>query len=185
MNQKLRMFAIRQTATSLQRTYNLNPRTIWYPTVDESKRMKSACYTIHLSKNPPPKNACWLKSFFFKSTGFTSSTSPIQPGFSQNQPAAITLNTDFPGHGSLCHSNHPTPYIQTFFNHRNQLPTCCSKLKTLAITMSIYLYGTLREQLKTSYKIRKFTNEMKNLSFNPGSQKAYGTKSTSRWCPSC
>jgi hypothetical protein len=34
--------------------------------------------------------------FVFKSTGFTSSTFPIQPDFSQNQPAAITLNTGSP-----------------------------------------------------------------------------------------
>jgi hypothetical protein len=34
--------------------------------------------------------------FFYKGTGFTSSTFPIQPDFSQNQPAAITLNTDSP-----------------------------------------------------------------------------------------
>jgi hypothetical protein len=31
--------------------------------------------------------------FCFKSTGFTSSTFPIQPDFSQNQPATNTLNT--------------------------------------------------------------------------------------------
>jgi hypothetical protein len=38
-----------------------------------------------------------LKSiFFFKNTGFTSSTFPIQPDFSQNQPATITLNTVSP-----------------------------------------------------------------------------------------
>jgi hypothetical protein len=33
---------------------------------------------------------------FFKSAGFTSSTISIQPDFSQNQPAAITLNTGSP-----------------------------------------------------------------------------------------
>jgi hypothetical protein len=33
---------------------------------------------------------------FFISTGVTSSTFPIQPDFSQNQPAAITLNTGSP-----------------------------------------------------------------------------------------
>jgi len=32
----------------------------------------------------------------FQSTGFTSSTFPIQPDFSQNQLAAITLNTGSP-----------------------------------------------------------------------------------------
>ena len=62
--------------------------------------MNSAYFTIHLGKNPP-QNGCRLKSFlfnfFFKSTGFTSSTSPDRaPDFSQNQPAAITLNTGSP-----------------------------------------------------------------------------------------
>ena len=49
--------------------------------------------------NPPPQNGCWLKSvlIFLKSTGFTSSTFPIQPDFSQNQAATITLNTGSPG----------------------------------------------------------------------------------------
>ena len=40
MKQMLRLFAIHQTATNLQRTDNLNPRTIWYPALDESNRMK-------------------------------------------------------------------------------------------------------------------------------------------------
>ena len=34
--------------------------------------------------------------FYLKSTGFTSSTFPIQLDFSQNQPAAITLNIGSP-----------------------------------------------------------------------------------------
>jgi hypothetical protein len=34
-----------------------------------------------------------LNPFFFESTGFTSSTFPIQPDFSESKPAAITLNT--------------------------------------------------------------------------------------------
>jgi hypothetical protein len=34
-----------------------------------------------------------IRFFFLKSTSFTSPTFPIQPNFSQNQPAAITLNT--------------------------------------------------------------------------------------------
>jgi hypothetical protein len=59
--------------------------------------MKSALFTIHPGKNPPPQNGCRLKSVFFsKITGFTSSIFPIQPDFSQNQPAAITLNTGSP-----------------------------------------------------------------------------------------
>ena len=33
---------------------------------------------------------------FFKGTGFTSSTFSIQLDFSQNQPAAMTLNTGSP-----------------------------------------------------------------------------------------
>ena len=36
------------------------------------------------------------KPFFFKSTSFTSSTFPIHLDFSQNQPAAITLNIGSP-----------------------------------------------------------------------------------------
>ena len=97
MKQKFCLFAIHQTATSIQRTNNLNPRTIWYPALDESNRMKSAYFTIHPGKNPPPQNGCRLKSvFFIKSAYTTSSTFPIQPDFSQNQPAAITLNTGSP-----------------------------------------------------------------------------------------
>jgi hypothetical protein len=34
--------------------------------------------------------------FIFLSTGFTSSTFPIPPDFSQNQPATITLNPGSP-----------------------------------------------------------------------------------------
>jgi hypothetical protein len=59
--------------------------------------MKTTYFIIHLGENYPPQNGCQLKSFFssssFQSTGFTSSTFPIQPDFLQNQPAAITLNT--------------------------------------------------------------------------------------------
>jgi hypothetical protein len=65
MQQKLRMFAIHQTATSLQRTYNLNPRTTWCPALDESNRMKFAYFTIHSGKNHPHQNDCRLKSDFF------------------------------------------------------------------------------------------------------------------------
>ena len=78
------------TATSLQRTNNLNPRTIWYLALDESNRIKSAYFIIH----PPPQNGCRLKAVI--NTGFTSSTSAIQRDFSQNQPGAITLNTGSP-----------------------------------------------------------------------------------------
>jgi hypothetical protein len=59
--------------------------------------MTSAYFTIHPGKNHPLQNGCWLKSdFSFKSTGSTSSTFPIQPDLSQNQPAAISLNTGSP-----------------------------------------------------------------------------------------
>jgi hypothetical protein len=61
---------------------------------------KSAYFTIHPGKNPPPQNGCRLKSvfflIFFKSTNFTSFTFSIQPDFSPNQPAAITLKTNSP-----------------------------------------------------------------------------------------
>jgi hypothetical protein len=112
MKHKLRLFAIHQTATSLQWSDYPNPRTRWYPALDESNRMKPAYFTIHLGKNPPPQNVCWLNSVFFsfKSTDFTSSTFPIQPDFSQNQPAAITLNTGSPRHrfiDSHIHQRHP------------------------------------------------------------------------------
>jgi hypothetical protein len=60
--------------------------------------MKSAYFTIHPDKDPPLQNGCRLKSVFVsKSTGFTSSTFPIPPDFSQNQPAAVTLNIGSPG----------------------------------------------------------------------------------------
>jgi hypothetical protein len=65
MKQKIRMLAIHQTATSLQLTNNLNPRTRWYPNLDKPNWMKSAYFTIHLGKNPPPQNGCQLKSGFF------------------------------------------------------------------------------------------------------------------------
>jgi hypothetical protein len=59
--------------------------------------MKSTYVTIHPGKNSPSQNGYRLKSvFFLKGTGFTSSTFPIQPDLSQNQPAAITLNTGSP-----------------------------------------------------------------------------------------
>ena len=39
---------------------------------------------------------CFVFNFNFRSLNFTSSIFPIQPNFSQNQPAAITLNTSSP-----------------------------------------------------------------------------------------
>ena len=66
MKQKFRMFVIHQITTNLQRTDYLNPRTRWYPAIDESHRMKSAYFTIHNSKNPPPQNGCRLKSILLK-----------------------------------------------------------------------------------------------------------------------
>ena len=65
MKQKLRLFVIHQTATSLKRTGNLNPRTRWYPTQDESNRMESAYFIIHPGKISLPQNGCRLKSFLF------------------------------------------------------------------------------------------------------------------------
>jgi hypothetical protein len=62
--------------------------------------MKFAYFiTIHPGKNPPPpQNGCRLKSvkFFYQKRRFHISTFPIQPDFSQNQPAAITLDTRSP-----------------------------------------------------------------------------------------
>ena len=58
------MFGFHQTATNLQRTYNLSPRTIRYMALDESDWIKSAYFTIHLGKNPPPQYDCRLKSIF-------------------------------------------------------------------------------------------------------------------------
>ena len=97
MKQKLRLFAIHQTTTNLQRTNNLNPRTRWYPTLDESNWMNPPISQFIRVKILLLKMVAGWNPFFFKSTGFTSSTFPIQPDFSQNQPAAITLNTGSPG----------------------------------------------------------------------------------------
>ena len=69
--------------------------------------MKFACFIIHPNKNPPPQNGCRLKSAFFFKSGFTSSTFLIQPDFSQNQPATITLNTGSPQ--TLQHGCSPRP----------------------------------------------------------------------------
>ena len=95
MEEKLCLFAIQQTATSLQRTCNLNPRTKLYPVLDESNWMKSIYFTINPGKNPPLQNGLPVEIRFLfqkKAPVFTSSTFPIQSGFSQSQPAAITLN---------------------------------------------------------------------------------------------
>jgi hypothetical protein len=61
--------------------------------------MKSAHFTIHLGKNPPPQNGGQLKYVFFfleKNIGITSSTFLIKLDFSQNQLAANTLNSGSP-----------------------------------------------------------------------------------------
>jgi hypothetical protein len=125
MNQKLLVFVIHQTTTSLQWLENLNPRTWWYPALDESNRMKSAYFTIHPSKIPPPPNGCWLKSiFFFKRTSFTPSTFPIQPDFSQTQPATITLKAGSPRalltmpRGIVRGVNPSLVFVYFFFLHR-------------------------------------------------------------------
>jgi len=97
MKQKLHSFAIHQAATSLQRTDNLNLRTRWYPVLDETNHMTYAYFIIHLGLSSSSE---WfpveIRFKKIKSTCFTSSTFPIQADFSQNQPAAITLNTCSP-----------------------------------------------------------------------------------------
>ena len=61
MKQKLRLFAIHRTATSQKQTDYLNPRTRWYPALDESNWIKFTYFTIHSGENPPPQNGCRLK----------------------------------------------------------------------------------------------------------------------------
>ena len=66
MKQKLRLFAIYQTATSLQRTYNMNPKIKWYMVLDETNWVKSTYFTIHLGKNLLHKMvAGWNWVFYF------------------------------------------------------------------------------------------------------------------------
>jgi hypothetical protein len=97
MKEKLHLFAIHQTATSLQRTDDLNPRTILYPALDESNWMKSAYFIINPGRKPPPQNGCQLKSgFFLKAPVSHPPLSQFNRTFQQNQPAAITLNTGSP-----------------------------------------------------------------------------------------
>jgi hypothetical protein len=88
MKQKVCLFAIHQTASSLQWVDNLNLRTRWYLALDESNRMKSAYFTIHLGKNPPPQKGCELKSvFFFKAPVSHPTLSQFNWTFHQtNQP---------------------------------------------------------------------------------------------------
>ena len=95
MKQKLRLFTIHQTVASLQQTNILNPSNIWYPALDESNRMEYAYFIIHQGEILLLKMVANWNPFFKKSTGFTSSTFPIQPDFSQNQPAVITLKYQF------------------------------------------------------------------------------------------
>ena len=98
MKQKLRMFATHQTPTNLQRTNNLNLRTKWYPTPNDTNRMKSTYSTTHPGKKILllKMAASWNLFFCFETTTFASSNFPIQPDFSQNQLYAITLNTGSP-----------------------------------------------------------------------------------------
>ena len=62
-------------------------QTGWNPPLSQFIRVKILLLKMVAGRNP----FC-----FFKSTGFTSFTFPMQPEFSQNQPATITLNTGFP-----------------------------------------------------------------------------------------
>jgi hypothetical protein len=70
MKQKLRLFAIHQTATNLQWTDNLNPRTRWYPVLDESNRTKSASHNSSRVKIRLLKVVASWNPFFLESTGF-------------------------------------------------------------------------------------------------------------------
>jgi hypothetical protein len=88
--------------------------------LNDANWMKSAYFIIHSGKNPPPQNSCQLKSvflFFVKSTGFTSSTFPIHPDFSQNQPVAITLHTGSP------QTLVDAPQILYYAENRNRSPS--------------------------------------------------------------
>ena len=134
MKQKFRLFAIHQTPTSLQRTNYLNPKTIWYPVLDESNMMKSVYFTIHPSKKY--SSLKWLPveiQFLVKCTGFTSSTFPIQPDFSQNQPAAIALN---PGNIRLGRILGTIGQKSSCF--QVQLFTCCDQLVFLLLIWGIF-----------------------------------------------
>jgi hypothetical protein len=71
MKQKLRLFVIHQTAASLQRTNNLDPRSNRHPALDESNRMESTYFIVHPGKNPPPQNGCRLKAGFFLKAPFS------------------------------------------------------------------------------------------------------------------
>jgi hypothetical protein len=96
MKLKFRMFVIHRTATSLQRTDNLNPRIRWYPALDESNRMKSAYFTMHPGKILLLKMVVNWNPVFLKALVSHSPLFPIQPDFSQNKSAATTLNIGSP-----------------------------------------------------------------------------------------
>jgi hypothetical protein len=56
--------------------------------------MKSAYFTIHPGKNPPPQNGCRLKSVIFLKHRVHISTFPTQPDFSQNHYTKYWFSPD-------------------------------------------------------------------------------------------
>ena len=68
---ELRQFANTKPLQAYKWTTNLNPRTVWYPTLDESNRMKSVYFTIH--PGAKPSSSKWLLveiHFFYKKRQF-------------------------------------------------------------------------------------------------------------------
>ena len=129
MKQKLRLFAIHQTATSLQRTNNLNPRTRWYPALDESNRMKSAYFTIHPGKNPPPQNGCRLKSVFFLKHRFHILHFPNSTGLFRKPTSRHYTKYRFSlDIGRANAMNRGEPIAKQLWMKRLSLRTNCSKL---------------------------------------------------------
>jgi hypothetical protein len=77
----------------------------------------------------------------FKSTGFTSSTFPIQPDFSQNQPAAITLNTGSPRTlvcGGLLEIEATSHMSQGLWPRKHEGPQLSSKVCSNSLINMVY-----------------------------------------------
>jgi hypothetical protein len=112
MKQKLRLFAIHQTAISLQRTNNLSPRTNWYLALDESNHMRFAYFTIHPGKNPPPQNGCRLKSEFFfrKAPVLRPPLTQFNRTFHKTNRPPLHYTPVLPGH---CTMAPPLPILDT------------------------------------------------------------------------